>query len=557
MRKNVLWALMLAVGLVSCNNENEAPEVDVPTGEAAFLNVSLKAAGTIGASRADAGSFEYGTSDENEVNSVDFHFFKANGDKYPVVSTGSNVITWTAKANNDKPAESVEKVSDVVLVIKKHKSELPAKVVAVVNAATTGNYANLNAFATTLVQNSPKTDKGFVMSNSVYADGNEVINATDILPENIFAAEDADLNNVEPGQVIPADKVNSLSVNPIDIYVERVAAKVRVQGAEGVDLAKMHVYDAEGKTQMKDAAGNAVYAKILGWDVTNTVTGANTLKTINPAWNDLGFTPWNNAELFRSYWADTPASLVPAHTHKFNTLTDSDPKYYFENTKEWAKENSVISGSGNQAPQLLVAAQLINEQGEAIQLAKWYNVLYTIDDLQTAMVNQIASKLFVKESTTTGEGEGAVTTTTYRSITPADVTFEQRAANSDDNRYEVIMVAKSGTTYYSAANAKENGTAMTEQEAASIIGSVDPAQMWTEGKTYYYTDIKHFGDAIGMVRNHVYDIKLTKIMGFGTPVYNPDHIITPERPDEQEAANLAAQINILSWHVVSNEVTLQ
>lgn len=545
MRKNVLWALMLAVGLVSCNNENEAPEVDVPTGEAAFLSVSLKAAGTIGASRADAGSFEYGTSDENEVKSVDFHFFKANGDKYSVVSTGSNVIEWNA---NEKPVESVEKVSDVVLVIKKHESELPAKVVAVVNASTTGNYTNLNALATTLVQNSPKTDKGFVMSNSVYADGNEVINATDILPENIFAAEDADLN-VEPGQAIPADKVTSLSVNPIDIYVERVAAKVRVQGAEGVALDKMPVYDAEGKTQMEDAAGNAVYAKILGWDVTNTVTGANTLKTINPAWNNLGFTPWNNAELFRSYWAETPTSLVPKHTHKFNTLTDSNPKYYFENTKKWAKENSVTSGSGNQAPQLLVAAQLINEQDKAIQLAKWYNVLYTIDGLQTAMVNQIASKLFVPEEGKNNE---------YRSITPADVTFEQRAANTADNRYEVIMVAKSGVTYYSPEGAAATpATSLTADAVNKIIGSVDPAQMWTEGKTYYYTEIKHFGKAIGMVRNHVYDITLTKIMGFGTPVYNPDHIITPERPDEQEAANLAAQINILSWHVVSNEVTLQ
>ena len=546
MKKNVLWALMLAVGLVSCNNENETPEVDVPTGEAAFLSVSLKAAGTIGASRADAGSFEYGTSDENEVKSVDFHFFKANGNKYSVVSTGSNVIKWNA---NEKPVESVEKVSDVVLVIKKHESELPAKVVAVVNAATTGNYANLNALATTLVQNSPKTDKGFVMSNSVYADGNEVINATDILPENIFAAEDADLT-VEPGQVIPADKVTSLSVNPIDIYVERVAAKVRVQGADGVDLTKMPVYDAEGNTQMKDAAGNAVYAKILGWDVTNTVTGANTLKTINPAWNDLGFTPWNNAELFRSYWAETPASLVPAHTHKFNTLTDSDPKYYFENTKEWEEENTVTpTDDSNQAPQLLVAAQLVNEKGEAIQLAKWYNVLYTIDGLQTAMVNQIASKLFVPEEGKNNE---------YRSITPADVTFEQRAANTADNRYEVIMVAKSGVTYYSPEGAAATpATSLTADAVNKIIGSVDPAQMWIEGKTYYYTDIKHFGEAIGMVRNHVYDITLTKIMGFGTPVYNPDHIITPERPDEQEAANLAAQINILSWHVVSNEVTLQ
>ena len=59
MKKNVLWALMLAVGLVSCNNENEAPEVDVPTeGETTFLSVSLKAAGSM--SRADVGSYEDG-----------------------------------------------------------------------------------------------------------------------------------------------------------------------------------------------------------------------------------------------------------------------------------------------------------------------------------------------------------------------------------------------------------------------------------------------------------------------------------------------------------------
>lgn len=547
MKKNLFWVAVMAMGLVACDNEVVSPNGGgAADGDAALLSVSLKAAGTIGSTKAVPGSFEYGTATENEVKSVDFHFFKANGDKYSVVSTGSNVINWTANAN--EPVESVEKVSDVVLVIKKHQSELPAKVVAVVNAATTGDYADLNALATTLVQTSPTTDKGFVMSNSVYADGNIVINATDILPENIFAAKDADLT-VEPGQVIPADKVTSLSVNPIDIYVERVAAKVRVKGADGVDLTKMPVYDADGNTLMKDAAGNAVYAKILGWDVTNTVTGANTLKTINPAWNDLGFTPWNNAALFRSYWAETPASLVPAHTHKFNTLTDSYPKYYFENTKEWAENNSVTPSEGNQAPQLLVAAQLVNEGGTAIPLAKWYNVLYTITGLQTAMVNQIASKLFVLKEGTTNE---------YRSITPADVTFEQRAENTADNRYEVIMVAKSGVTYYSPEGAAATpATSLAADAVNTIIGSVDPAQMWLEGKTYYYTDIKHFGEAIGMVRNHVYDIKLTKIMGFGTPVFNPEHIITPEKPDEQEAANIAAQINILSWHVVSNDVTLQ
>ena len=81
--------------------------------------------------------------------------------------------------------------------------------------------------------------------------------------------------------------------------------------------------------------------------------------------------------------------------------------------------------------------------------------------------------------------------------------------------------------------------------------------MWETGMTYYHTNIKHFGTATGIVRNHVYNITVNGVMGFGTPVYNPDHVITPEDPDEQPAANLAAQINILSWSVVSQNVTLQ
>ena len=556
MKKSFIYLAVLALGLTACENdvENYAPVAG--NGEAALLSVNLKAAGTFGATKAaTVGNFEYGSAEENAVAKVDFYFFDASGNAYSVVSTGQNVITWTA--NEKKPVESVEKVSDVVLVIKKHQTALPAKVVAVINSSADYKNKKLSEMANTLVDEL-SNDNGFVMSNSVYADGDVVINATDILPENIFAAEDADLT-VTPGQVIANNKVASLKINPVDIYVERVAAKVRVAAStEKVGenkLKLMPVYNSAGTEQMVDSAGNAVYAKILGWDVTNTVTKANTLKAINPAWTGLGFTPWNNAAFFRSYWAETPADCVPAHKHTFASLTSSNAKYYFENTKKTeATENSVTPGGGNQTPQLLVAAQLVNVKGEAIHLAKWYNVLYTIDGLKTAMVNQIASKMYVKVSVVT---ENDVTKTTYRSITVEDVDFVQRAEDEGENRYEVIMVAKDGVAYYSPANAKENGAAMTAAEANAIIAGVDPAMMWKEGSTYYYLDIPHFGTATGMVRNHVYDITLTKVLGFGTPVYNPDDIITPEKPDDQPAANIAAQINILSWHVVSNNVALQ
>ena len=81
--------------------------------------------------------------------------------------------------------------------------------------------------------------------------------------------------------------------------------------------------------------------------------------------------------------------------------------------------------------------------------------------------------------------------------------------------------------------------------------------MWKTGYAYYYTPIKHYGDALGMVRNHWYKVTLSAITGLGTPVYNPDLIIVPERPVEQDKLNLSAQISILSWNLVNQEVTLQ
>lgn len=547
MKRTFILAALAVMAFVGCNKEAAVDSIQTVDGPAAMLKVNLKAAGTI--TKAETGTFEYGTADENKVSKVDFYFFDAAGDDYSVVNAG-NSISWSA--NTATPVESVEAVSDVVLVIKQSKTELPAKVVAVVNSTVDYTGKTLAEMAATIATACNGTD-GFVMSNSVYADGNVVINATDILPENIFAAEADAIGAV--GSAVSADKVEKFEVNPIDIFVERVAAKVKVGAATGVALAKIPVMDEAGTTQMVDASGNKVFAKILGWDVTNTVTGANTLKAIDPSWTNLGFTPWNNAAFYRSYWAATPESLVPAHTHAYKDLTSMDAKYYFENTKPAAAENSVTPGDGNQAPQLLVAAQLVDNDGKAIQLAKWYNVTYTIADLKVAMVNQVASKLYVCEGSETDPVTG-ITETSYRSVTVDDVDFVQKPQNTPDNRYEVIMVPGKDVEYYSAAGAAQN-IALAKEDVEAIIGGVDPAQMWTEGAAYYYTNIQHFGDAVGMVRNHVYDIKLEAVKGFGTPVYDPDHVITPEKPDEQSAANLAAQINILSWHVVANDVTLQ
>lgn len=531
MKTRFFIAVLALMAFVGCDKENGNVVASVD-GESAVLKVNLKATGTIAKAAAED-AFQYGTEAENQVSVVDFYFYDAEGEPYSVVTTGSNVINWSQGT-----AANVEKVSNAILVIKKSKTALPTHVVAVVNSEQSYSGLNLTAMATAVSE--LKTSKGFVMSNSVYVDGNGAkVIAAEIKPENVFTT---DASTVEPGA-----ELNLEGVIPVDIYVERVAAKV-VVSPKGL----MPVLDEDGVTQMVDAQNQPVFAKVLGWEITNCTDETYLLKSVNPEWTSdaVGFTPWNNAALCRSYWAAT--SAVPVHPYSYNAVTEhvAQSDYYYENTLSAGDgENTHVSTNGkNQTPQLLVAAKLVTEQETAVQLAKWYNVYYTIADLKTAMAGRLAAKLYVVDT----EAEGA---TAYRSVGVDDVAFEQTVESATAQRYQVKVVPASGVTYYTYSGAEV--AAITGDALDAVFADLAPAMMWNEGATYYYTNINHFGTATGMVRNHVYDINLKAVMGFGTPVYNPDHVIVPERPVEQETANLAAKINILSWHVVAQEVTLK
>jgi hypothetical protein len=281
---------------------------------------------------------------------------------------------------------------------------------------------------------------------------------------------------------------------------------------------------------MKDSKGEAVYVDFTGWNVTNATDQAYLIKGLNKSY-DFTWT-WNNPTDFRSFWANTTDK--PEHKHTFAALESHTvtADYYFENTSE-------------NASQLLVAARLVNAEGANVSLAKWYNVLYTVADAKTAVANTLASKVYVLE------GDKLV------SVTAEDITFYQTEYTAEDNRYEVLVKATEGTTYYKPSLAEGKPAAYTAEEIAAIFENVEPIMMWEEGMTYYFTTIQHVENApAALVRNHEYQITVTGVKGFGTPVYDPAQIIIPEIPDPQDALNLAAQINVLSWNIISQDVVL-
>jgi hypothetical protein len=532
--KKVLFGFLAVAALAGCAKEADKGGLDYnPIGENSYMAINLQSPAP--ASKAADGVYEDDASAETTPKTAHFFFFDANGNPY-AVANGTNCLEKNlAKAGNAQP--NVEWKSETVLVIEKTSTIDPKWVIAVLNAPA-GFRDQYNAKPMAELKAAELTSyygaevggvKSIVMSNSVYKNeaGAEVYEV-EILPENLGETEAA------------------AKVTPITMYVERVCAKVRVENA---DLIKV---TTDGTTAMKDSKDNEVYAKILGWQVTNNISETTLKKSIDVAWSDtqLGFT-WNDVPYFRSYWAQTKATLDPVHAWTWNDLKTHNvaSDYYFENTLESTLEDNGVDATntpGNAYPQLLVAVEFVNAAGEKLDLAKWYGRIYTLADLKTAIANDFSLRIFVED--------GALRT----SIAPADLDYYQVADDVADNRYECIL--KVAATSESKKFVDAAGAALTLEQVNAELAKVSPAQIWKEGG-YYYTPIRHLGTAgskgeFGMVRNHLYDITISAVQGLGTPVYDPSRIITPEKPEDDQFSYIAAQINVLAWRVIQQDVTL-
>lgn len=557
MKKLFIAAMALAT-IVSCSKDGiEGPTTPATDGQIAKVAVSLQTRAIT------SPSYTNGAAAEHEVKSIDFYLFADgaayNGLNNHITVSKETLDAWPVNAEGD----NVTKTSDLILVLAKEKNTVPTHIVALINATETyegRSLAELQHEATKTL----KTNNGFLMSNSVYDSqtNSGVVVATEIQAENIFVDTDSDA-------VAGEAYVGDVEVAPIQIYVERVAAKVQVSSSvEGTDgnIIPVKIKNEDGTTTVS----TDTFVKVLGWDITNATTQSYLLKSYNPT--PPYFSELNVPTAYRSHWATTYEQEV-AHNLTFGAIADLENKganafvlgdfnYYHENTltpvnaEDWYNDVESVAPA-TQSPQLIVAAQLVDAQGNAKAFGTWYGKTYEdVDGLKAAMINNAAKQIFVVESKSDTE-------TVYRGITTGDVNFYQVDASTSYNpydwngdfRHEVRVEAAEDVVYFDA-----EGKAMEVKDVNAILAKTEPAMIWTSGYTYYYTLIKHYmvdnTQLYGMVRNHVYDVNITSVTGFGTPVYDPSQIIVPEPPKEQDGFSLAAKINVLSWAVVDNNVEL-
>ena len=585
-------ALMLVVA--SCSSDDvTGGDAQNGKGATSYLAVNIENVGSAPASRSyepgtNKGTYEDGTEAESKINNVRFYFFNGDGTPYLLVNddpqkTPVNFLERDIKTddlNGNDHDHTAELKTKAMLVLKGETKAVPASVIAVINPDALDN-STLHAGTMTLSElrtsatGSQFNDKtnGFVMSNSVYESAGQDVCSTPVA-NSVFETADKALSK------------------PVDIYVERVNAKVnaKIDANYPADKTeKAWTKNAEGKYQIKvgsidvttyDETTNAapttetypVYAVVQGWQLADADGKAELCKQIKTSWYDgqLGIFPWTTSDYHRCFWSKsvpfTSGTLEGVNrpvNPTFNGITQSlsddfstTPIYTLPNTPDEVVKDPKTSN--NTLTKLIVAAKLVyDDHGtyRPAQVCQYRGLSYLGEEAVKKQIVGGFARYFKKTTTTTGD--------VYKSIGASDIAFKTvtpgTPESSEVKDYEVVATLATGVGDLYVKNGDKWTKASNDDVNAALAKETAQVRS-TDGATYYYTPIKHLGSAgnlgeYGIVRNHSYQVTIQNIKGFGTPVYNPDKEIDPIIPSDNNTY-LAASIKVLSWRVVSSTVDL-
>ena len=312
-----------------------------------------------------------------------------------------------------------------------------------------------------------------------------------------------------------------------------------------------------------------VYAVVQGWQLADANGKAEVCKQINTSWyaGELGISPWTTSDYHRCFWSKSVPFTSGAQgganhpvNPKFEDINQSlsgdfstTPVYTLPNTPAEVIANPTTSA--NNLTKLIVAAKLVYKDGDTYKPAQvcQYRGLTLLGE--EAVKKHIAggfAQYFKKTTTATGD--------VYKSIEASDIAFKTVSGSSEVKDYEVVATLASTVGELYVKNGETTYNTVTKEAVNAALAKETAQVRSTDGATYYYTPIKHLGDAgklgeYGIVRNHSYQVIIQNIKGFGTPVYDPTKVIDPMIPSDDNTY-LAASIKVLSWRVVSSKVDL-
>lgn len=577
MKTSKLISIALLSIAVACSKENVTSDQG---GSDANQYMAVNIAMPGGASTKATGDYRDGTEAEStvNVNNSIFLFYDAYGNYLTAGTISATDGSVDANGNlqlTTNPSNYVEKDSKAVIVLGPTKIR-PALVLAVLNYDKCNTLKNLSLadVHAHVDNNAISTEAGkFTMTNSVYVDGKNVVNATPISASSVKETKEDALKS------------------PVQIYVEREAVKVNMKAKDGLNKT------AEGKIYFETANaeyvldGVKVAARIVvdGWAVNAFNTTSYLVKNVPASWIATNpFANWYEEAAKRTFWAqdpnysgsedyifgrdpkDEPGTYKNVQYLSWNEATANNVDSYshiYENTADKASAK-VNGGELANVPTILIAAHVeMAQDGTAWNnpdLYKFGGLFYTNTSLKNYAAEQILKNKLHWEYTTT---EGAKTA----AMLPDQINIDFVANIVDNSGSVKIKVTEVTAPAADAKLIKADNTVIESANWAKAVEDIlngetgfnvakNELVCYKNGMCYYQVPIKHnqaVDDvAYGTVRNHIYELTLSKIAKLGNPVFNPNEKLVLI-PGEEKNYYVSAELKILKWRVVTQDVVIE
>lgn len=624
-RTLAILLLFLSVLFTAC--QSDEPVIDDGGGKTDGMNIGYIAVNivqptSVGArSRTEtteptgpANGFEYGSDDENKAEKALFFLFKGSNDDSEIFKVNNqSYIEVNINGSGTGTSPEVERIYNTVLVIDGVDSDPTndvKSIVCVLNAPTdlkSATISKISDLKTLIKDYSASTPGTFIMTNSVYAsDGN-------ITTQTSKTVKDEGGNDKQESLV--KKSAAEAQQDPVDIYVERVVAKVEASFKSGDNG-----FRNEGAKPTIDGVETQLGITITGIEVANIAKKSYLFKNVTVA-SSASEGIWPGTNVFdatnkRSYWEIVPAfgtednqmqldnksyktivtestSSTPSTTEEGGTAGGGEgtegsthlqsivDRYTNNKFFTYIQPNTLdnVTNEPKRKTCILVTAQLTKtENGTTTpmtDLAYIRGGYTTLDGARNVVAAYLAQKGYYKKIEETGQEAR------YEQLSASDLEWKNKYtfAESSDERsqlswlkdYEVVaqintenvskLYNSDGTEVISVANANKHLRAATDEDA---IAKNYRARVFTDGKCYYFMEIDHSsvlsrtaGTYLGVVRNHIYRLTLESIKGIGTPVFNPDDIIIPQRPDNETTFYLGARVNVLAWKLATQDVKFE
>lgn len=588
MKKICFIGIASALILAGCSDEinpaNQGNQEEL-TENSAFLKIRISDVMTGSQTKATAGDFEVSTS-EHDVANADFYFYDQAG----TFVTKANV--WADGQNVSEENGNVEFNGNTVVVLKGlTQKNFPEYLVTVLNGD--GRYgqtlnemeALLSTTDETATDGGFKAGENFIMTTSSYVHSDGTPYFVTKLEEGNFAK---DPGNIE---------------KPVTVYVERLAAKVRLSFTENASGAKnplvpvtieglkntykMNVTIAgddnkdDENTEDENPShigSEEIVLHFTGWNLNATARKSRLMKNIDTEWAGSKFNfemSWTDEGNHRSYWGKSYNYDIASYTYpkQGEAALASDALHYVNANEVKEIEEAIYCAENTNTSEIVSAnpasaitsavlyAEVLDGNGKALNLVRFSGLFYEESQYITYVLGNL-KKTGKFEYYTKGNTDESGTH--YLPVTPADA----QIVNIGNGNVNVQLTFAEGTELYDKDGKVITDGLKNANKALADFNATNKAIAYKGGKMYYNVPIEHYNNdeiaeskipeaKYGIVRNHVYVLNITSLSNLGKGIFDADEVIVPDDPiKEKELYQVGANIKVLSWKVVNQNVEL-